>query len=50
MKIYKSLSDLENEMELLKTITVNNCKYIIKYFLGGDWKFLACVCGLGAAN
>ena len=50
MKIYKSLSDLSNEMELLKTITANNCKYNIEYFLGGDWKFLACVCDLGAAN
>lgn len=25
-------------------------KYDIEYFLGGDWKFLAYVCGLGAAN
>lgn len=24
--------------------------YNIEYFLSGDWKFLACVCGLGAAN
>ena len=48
--LQESLSDLRNEMELLKIITVNNCKYNIEYFLGGDWKFLACVCGLGAAN
>ena len=48
--LQESLSDLRNEMELLKTITVNNCKYNIEYFLGGDWRFLACVCGLGAAN
>ena len=46
----ESLSDLRNEMELLKTITVNYCKYNIKYFLGGDWKFLAFVCGLGDVN
>ena len=46
----ESLSDLRNEMELLKTITVNYCKYNIKHFLGGDWKFLAFVCGVGDVN
>lgn len=46
----ESLAVLNNEMSNLKEITVNNHKYSIKYFLGGDWKFLACVCGLGAAN
>lgn len=46
----ESLADLNNEMSNLKEITVNNRKYSIEYFLGGDWKFLACVCGLGAAN
>ena len=46
----ESLADLRNEMLNLKEITVNNIKYNIEYFLGGDWKFLACVCGLGAAN
>ena len=48
--LQESLSDLRNEMQLLKTITVNNHNYNIEYFLGGDRKFLACVCGLGAAN
>ena len=37
-------------MEDLKEITVNDNKYNIEYFLGGDWKFLAAVCGLGPAN
>ena len=46
----ESLADLNNEMSNLKEITVNNHKYSIEYFLGGDWKFLARVCGLGAAN
>ena len=46
----ESLADLNNEMSNLKEITVNNHKYRIEYFLGGDWEFLACVCGLGAAN
>ena len=46
----ESLADLNNEMSNLKEITVNSHKYSIEYFLGGDWKFLACVCGLGATN
>ena len=41
--LQESLSDLRNEMELLETITVNNCKYNIEYFLRGrlgvsDWR------------
>ncbi|CAH3150161.1 unnamed protein product, partial [Pocillopora meandrina] len=46
----ESLADLNNEMSNLKEITVNSHKYSFEYFLGGDWKFLARVCGLGAAN
>ena len=37
-------------MSNLKEITVNSHKHSFEYFLGGDWKFLARVCGLGAAN
>ena len=37
-------------MSNLKEISANNCTYKIEYFLGGDWKFLALVCGLGRAN
>ena len=48
--LLQSLADLRSEMTLLNKITVNNRTYNIEYFLGGDWKFLACVCGLGAAN
>ena len=33
-----------------KTANNHSITYSIEYFLGGDWKFLACVCGLGAAN
>lgn len=45
-----SLADLINEMESLKQLSVVDYTYDIGYFLGGDWNFLACVCGLGAAN
>ena len=48
--IRMSLGDLKDEMENLKEITVNDKNYKIEYFLGGDWKFLATVCGLGPAN
>ena len=46
----ESLSDLTQEMSKLNKVTVEGKTYNIEYFLGGDWKFLACVCGLGAAN
>ena len=45
-----SLADLINEMESLKQLSVVDYTYDIEYFLGNDWNFLACVCGLGAAN
>lgn len=46
----ESLSDLTQEMLKLNKVTVEGKTYNIEYFLGGDWKFLACVCGLGAAS
>ena len=46
----ESLSDLTQEMSKLNKVTVEGKTYNIEYFLGGDWKFLACVCGLGAAS
>ena len=48
--IRESLADLRMEMSNLEEISVNNCTYQIEYFLGGDWKFLALICGLGRAN
>ena len=46
----ESLKDLIKEMELLTEITLDNITYPLEYFLGGDWKFLASVCGIGGAN
>ena len=37
-------------MSNLEEISANNCTYKLEYFLGGDWKFLALICGLGRAN
>lgn len=31
-------------------ISIQSTNYTIQFYLGGDWKFLACVCGLEAAN
>ena len=41
------LSDLTIQLKELK---VDGNIYKIEYFLGGDWKFFASVCGIGAAN
>lgn len=46
----ETLADLKTEMAQLKEIEVDNEKYKIEFFLGGDWKFLPCICGLGPAN
>ena len=48
--IRDSLSDLIEEMRNLHSIEVDGDKYDIEYFLGGDWKFLATICGIGCAN
>lgn len=44
------LKEIFDEIEALDEIEVANKKYKIKKFLGGDWKFMACVLGLNAAN
>ena len=48
--IRESLDDLCQEMSCLKSVTLNGAVYEVNMFLGGDWKFLATVCGLGPAN
>ena len=50
VNIRDSLSDLREEMKNLSEISVNGANYKIEYFIGGDWKFLATVCGIGPAN
>ena len=46
--IRDSLSDLRDEVRNLSSITCGDKTFQIEYFLGGDWKFLATVCGLAA--
>ena len=45
-----ALSDLVTEMKSMVSVDFNGRQIPIIYYLGGDWKFLACVCGIGAAN
>ena len=47
--IKSELSDIINEVENLKFIVFNGIHYYIDWYLGGDWKFLAMVCGIGNA-
>ena len=44
------LSDLTEEMEEMQQIEHQGKTIEIEYFLAGDWKFLALVTGIGAAN
>ena len=46
----ESLADIITEMQDLQKISVDDKTFDFEYFLGGDRKFLACVCGIGAAN
>ena len=50
---YSSLStalrDIRNEIASLNNISIGTHTFDIEWFLGGDWTFLACCEGLGAA-
>ncbi len=46
-----ALGDIRTEVEKLTQISVGDLYgRNLNGFLGGDWTFLACVCGLGAAH
>ena len=45
-----ALEDIINEVQTLKTILINDNTYSIKYYLGGDWKFLAMVTGIDSTS
>ena len=45
-----SLQDISKEVKRLTTIEVDGVKYNIKYYLGGDWKFLVIVTGIDSAR
>ena len=48
--LFVALGDTRNDVEQLTTVCIDNVCYEIEWFLGGDWKFLACICGFGAAH
>ena len=41
---------MNEHFEVLDYLTVHEEHYQIKFFLGGDWKCLALICGLDATN
>ena len=49
-EIREGLSDICNEVENLKTITVDRDEYLIEFLIGADLKFLALSTGIEAAN
>ena len=48
--LVQALSDIVDEASALQSIEINGNTHSIEYFLGGDMKFLATVCGIEAAN
>ena len=49
-ELIKGLRDICQEAKDLGVITIDDRIFKIKFFLGGDWKFLATVNGLEHAN
>lgn len=43
------LHDILQEARDLEIVTVEDKVFKLEYYLGGDWKFLALVCGLESA-
>ena len=48
--LQRGLEDLRNEVERLTEIVVDGETYQIDYYLGGDWKYLACITGIDSAR
>ena len=46
----RGLEDICSEARDLEVLAINGVVYRIVFFLGGDWKFLAMVCGLESAT
>ena len=49
-ELVAGLEDICTEAKDLEVVTVRDKVYKIQFFLGGDFKFLAVVCGIEAAN
>lgn len=48
--LFVAMGDIRHDIGTLSQVSVGNECFEIEWFLGGDWKFLACICGLGAAH
>ena len=44
------LANIAEEISTLSSLKIHDKEYTLEYFLGGDLKFLALVCGINAAN
>ena len=49
-ELINGLQDICKEAEDLEEVTVKDNIYKVQFYLGGDWKFLAAVCGLESAT
>jgi len=49
-QLASGLQDMVEEARDLQVVKINEQIFKIVFFIGGDWKFLATVCGLDAAN
>ena len=45
-----ALQDIIEEVRTTKELRVNGVLFLIKYYLGGDWKFLAMATGIDSAS
>lgn len=45
----KCLEDIVREVESISSLTVGQHTFEVKFYLGGDWKFLAMVTGIDSA-
>ena len=48
--VYNSLQDIITEAKELTNVTLNGITYNIEYYLGGNMKFLALVCGVDSVT
>ena len=48
--LFTGLADIREEVRNLTTLVVDGYEFSVSFFLGGDWKFLAVVCGIDSAN
>ena len=48
--LHSAMQDITAEANDFKSVTINDITYNIEYYLGGDMKFLAMVCGIDSAT